>query len=188
MIKQIATAGFIGVGLVVMASAQGRQGVPAGKPLPASALGKLRQPVKEIPKALGRKTPWGDPDLQGIWNSSGTPLQRDPKFGDREYLTDQEIADGKAQASGRLIPETTEEARIPSFAVGPTFWNEVTDPSGRTSLIYDPPDGRLPPTTPQYQAQQAERHGCSRSRGSTNRSGSGRDCGCAASRAASPPG
>lgn len=157
MIKRALIASTIGVVLMAIVSAQGQLGVPAGTPLPSSKLGTLRQPVMVIPKALGKKTPWGDPDLQGMWNSGGTPLQRDQRYGDREYLTDQELADGKAQASDRLIPETSEQARIPSFAVGPTFWNEVTEPSGRTSLIYDPPDGRLPPTTPQYQAQQAER-------------------------------
>ena len=41
----------------------------------------------------GPKTPWGDPDLQGIWDSkSTTPLQRPAQYADREFLTDEEIA------------------------------------------------------------------------------------------------
>src|SRR5271167_853385 len=42
------------------------------------------------------KTPWGDPDIQGTWTSDdciGTPLNRPANFGDREYLTEQEISD-----------------------------------------------------------------------------------------------
>jgi hypothetical protein len=159
---------ILGLAVVAVVSAQQqqqpRQGQPAFKPLPASTLGTLRQPVKDIPKPQGKwRTPWGDPDLQGIWNNgTSTPLARDPKFGDREYLTDEELAAAKAQAASRLIPETVEETRAAqeeaeNVGTGTSFWFEISDPNGRTSLIYDPPDGRLPPTTPAFQAQQAER-------------------------------
>ena len=166
MIKRALTVGLIGVGLVALVSAQQqpRQGQPAFKPLPASTLGTLRQPVKDSPKPQGKwRTPWGDPDLQGIWNNgTSTPFARAPQFGEREYLTDEELAAAKKQAASRLIPETVEETRAAQAAgdnvgTGTGFWFEVSDPNGRTSSIYDPPDGRLPPTTEQYQAQQKER-------------------------------
>jgi hypothetical protein len=167
MIKRTLTVGLIGAGLVAIVSAQQPAPAPKGqaafKPLPASTLGTLRQPVKDIPKPTGKwRTPWGDPDLQGIWNNgTSTPLQRDPRFGDREYLTDQELAEAKAQAASRLVPESVEETRAAQaeggIGTGTAFWFEISDPNGRTSLIYDPPDGRLPQTVAQYQAQQKER-------------------------------
>src|SRR6267154_1662917 len=47
------------------------------------------------------KTPWGDPDLQGIWPSTqmvGVPFERPKQFGDRRYLTDQEFAQRQKEA------------------------------------------------------------------------------------------
>ena len=47
------------------------------------------------------KTPWGDPDLQGVWPSTsmiGTPIERDPKLGTRAVLNDEEYAQKVAQA------------------------------------------------------------------------------------------
>jgi hypothetical protein len=166
MITRTLTVGLIGVGLVAMVSAQQTRQEPAApwKPLAASSLGRLKQPVKDIPTPQGKwRTPWGDPDLQGIWNNgTSTPLQRDARFGEREYLTDEELAQAKAQAASRLVPETVEETRAAQEAgdnvgTGTGFWFEISDPNGRTSSIYDPPDGRLPQTTAQYQAQQKER-------------------------------
>ena len=105
-----------------------------------------------------KKTPWGDPDLQGIWNSStSTPLQRDPKFGLRTTLTDQEFQEAQKQAERRQQGETEEDRRnSKGVGAGPTFWYEVGTPLRRTSLIIDPPDGRLPPLTPEAQNELAE--------------------------------
>ena len=165
--RTLALCLILGVALVAIVSAQQQQprrGEAAFKPLPASTLGTLRQPVKDIPKPQGKwRTPWGDPDLQGIWNNgTSTPFARDPQFGDREYLTDEELAAAKAQAANRLVPETVEQTRAAqaegdNVGTGTAFWFEISDPNGRTSSIYDPPDGRLPSTTPEFQAQQAER-------------------------------
>jgi hypothetical protein len=158
MFKHTLTAGMIGMGIVAVMSAQGaKPAAPDQKARPSSTLLASRPPVNEIPKAWGRKTPWGDPDLQGIWNNgTSTPLQREPQYGNREYLTDQELVEAKAAAAKRAQGETEEE-RQQGLGAGPTFWYEIGDPVGRTSLIYDPPDGRLPPTTAQFQSQLAER-------------------------------
>ena len=49
--------------------------------------------IGQAPSDLGKRTPWGDPDLQGIWNSKTiTPLQRPDEFADRPFLTDEEAA------------------------------------------------------------------------------------------------
>ena len=165
--RTLALCLILGLALVAIVSAQQqqRQGTPAFKPQPASTLGTSKIPMKEIPKPQGSwKTPWGDPDLQGIWqNGTSTPMARDPRFGDREYLTEEELAVAKAQAASRLIPESVEETRAAqadgdNVGTGTSFWFEVSDPNGRTSLVYDPPTGQLPPTTPQFQAQMAARN------------------------------
>ena len=89
----------------------------------------------------------GRPDLQGVWDfRTVTPLQRPSGFGDRAVLTEEEAATNEARA------ERTQTALVESIGgkIGAynAFWfdlgtNVVT--SLQTSLIVDPPDGRLPP-------------------------------------------
>ncbi|MXY16074.1 MAG: hypothetical protein F4Y57_03500 [Acidobacteria bacterium] len=48
------------------------------------------------------RTPWGDPDLQGIWtNTTTTPFERPEEFGERQFLTDEEFAAAQADALRR---------------------------------------------------------------------------------------
>jgi hypothetical protein len=96
------------------------------------------------------KTPWGDPDLQGTWTSDdciGTPLQRPANFGDRLYLTEQEINDrqGKIakQAKADLVDTVTEGQRVTTGPPG--HWGErARRPCKQTSLIVEPSNGKLP--------------------------------------------
>ena len=63
------------------------------------------------------RTAWGDPDLQGKWTfaSTGTPMERPAEFGDREFLTPEEVATKvEAAASAVAEPEDPEEARAPA--------------------------------------------------------------------------
>ena len=87
------------------------------------------------------RTEWGQPELQGVWNfSSFIPLERPAFFGDKEFLTEQEIAALAAQTEAGL------EA-INNIGVGGynTFWVEMGgDRDNRTSLITYPENGRLP--------------------------------------------
>src|SRR5687767_8174618 len=99
------------------------------------------------------RTPWGDPDLQGTWPSgalSAVPFERPPQFGLRAQLTDAEFAE-RAEASQRQAVADAAEfvAPGPPIAVplGPSHWLESARASRQTSLIVDPPDGRLPPMT-----------------------------------------
>jgi hypothetical protein len=99
------------------------------------------------------RTPWGDPDLQGIWPSgalSGVPFERSQQFGLRAQLTDAEFAE-RASAAQRQAAADAAEFVAPGAAVtgplGPSHWLESSRPSRQTSLIVDPPDGRLPPMT-----------------------------------------
>lgn len=107
-----------------------------------------------------KKTPWGDPDLQGIWNNgTTTPLQRPVALGDKATLTPEEFATKqKEDARRQAVGETAEQrARSTITGGGPTFWYEIGETSPRTSLIIDPPNGRLPAFTPYAQQRLEER-------------------------------
>jgi hypothetical protein len=114
------------------------------------------------------KTAWGDPDLQGKWSmaETGTPMERPAEFGNRELLTDQEFAakqaarkpaaSGPSEDADPAFPEI-KKAAANSHEKGirgeeyNRFWvdggAEPLVPWKRTSLVIDPPDGRLPPLT-----------------------------------------
>jgi len=95
------------------------------------------------------KTPWGDPDLQGMWpGNMGVPLQRPVNMGDRTALTDAEFAAKQAQAKKQAQADSQSTAASDSVGIGPpSYWVERGTPTRQTSLIVDPPDGRLPPLT-----------------------------------------
>ena len=117
------------------------------------------------------RTPWGDPDLQGVWDyRTITPMQRPTNLGDREFLTDEEAASRNEAAVQREIRLAARTARRttadPSGNVdrgvdgAPGSYNSFWFDRGtsviatnRTSLIIDPPDGRMPPRTPEAQRQ-----------------------------------
>lgn len=92
------------------------------------------------------RTPWGDPDLAGIWtNTTTTPFERPKEYGQREFLTKEEFQKALEDAVKR-----EEDAKNPRDATprtdGPEFWYEHHGKvSNRTSQIADPPDGQLPP-------------------------------------------
>ena len=94
------------------------------------------------------RTAWGDPDLQGRWtNTTTTPLQRPDDLEGRELLTEEE------RAALDEAGDVAREQRGVSAGTGETgsynnFWVERGVRMARTSLIVDPPDGRLPPFTP----------------------------------------
>ena len=94
-------------------------------------------------------TPWGDPDLQGVYTfSTSTPLQRPESLRDRDFYSESELRELEAQAAER---RAIEGAPLNAGNVGTynSFWtsNEKGRLANRTSLIVDPPDGRLPPVT-----------------------------------------
>ena len=95
------------------------------------------------------KTPWGDPDLQGIWNfGTITPLERPAQFKDRATLTPDEVArlnEDEARRGDRRLADPAQDVEV---AYNSFWWDRGTS-VGRTSLIVDPPDGRLPPYTPE---------------------------------------
>jgi hypothetical protein len=126
------------------------------------------------------RTPEGRPDLQGLWTTQTfTPLQRPERFAGREFLTDEETAEltevltatGVDPLRGgaftqALAAEDAEEQRRTTQQADVTHydnavWLRTLRPkalsSQRTSLIVDPPDGRIPPRTEQGRQLAADR-------------------------------
>jgi hypothetical protein len=105
------------------------------------------------------RTPWGDPDLQGIWPSSNmlqTAFERDPQFGTRAVLNDEEYAQRVARAKAFLESNESPRATTKDVQVG-SGWLEYGRPTRQASLVVDPPDGRIPPLTPEAQKREAGR-------------------------------
>ena len=104
------------------------------------------------------RTPWGDPDLQGTWtNTTTTPLQRPADLADREFLTTEEhaVRDQQVALSVDLDNRYPAGDGTPvSVGAYNNYWMERGTLGTRTSLIVDPPDGRLPPMTPEEEALQ----------------------------------
>ena len=116
------------------------------------------------------RTPDGQPDLQGVWSDASiTPLERPKALADRTTLTDAEVAQLKERAE-RLF-NNRESDFIPGDNLFAALWADaeaVRNPNAtgsvlnmvprefdnRTSLIIDPPDGRLPPVTPEGRRRQ----------------------------------
>ena len=104
--------------------------------------------VLALPLAAGAgqtaRTPGGVPDLQGLWtNSTTTPLERPQALADTPFLTDEEVAELDAQAVGR----NDRPPRPGDPGTYNEFWWERGTRLRQTSLVVDPPDGRIPEMT-----------------------------------------
>ena len=102
------------------------------------------------------KTPWGEPDLQGIWTYEyQVPLQRPAKYAGREFFTDAEIAEldkqRAAQQSRDYRAARGSEADV-AGAYNAVFLT-LKHTGRRTSMVVDPPDGRIPSVTAEFQKQ-----------------------------------
>src|SRR5207302_3374276 len=129
------------------------------------------------------RTTGGQPDLQGVWtNNNDTPLERPVVLAGRTTLTDEEVVALKKKAGElfngdgdaafgdeifRSVLESVKAAQSAPYRKAPdefdfgtgdynSFWLVQRDWDNRTSLIIDPPDGRLPPMTPQGQKRRDE--------------------------------
>ena len=117
-------------------------------------------------------TEYGHPDLRGVWNfSNKTPLQRPERFGDQEFLTDEELASTlhsrvervasaavrEAATSERIL--NTQNAR--SVGAVNNFWfeSDTLGENGRTSLVTYPKNGRFPDVVPGTLIQRSDANG-----------------------------
>lgn len=111
-------------------------------------------------RAAALRTPWGEPDLQGIWNDdTQTPLERPARFAGREFLTEQEVAALNRQRAQNPGRDRRNEAGTEKDVAGAynAVWNSVRKAGNRTSLVVDPPDGKVPPLTAEAQKREAQR-------------------------------
>jgi hypothetical protein len=97
------------------------------------------------------RTPWGHPDLEGIWNNSTiTPLERPKEYAGREFLTEEEVRKLDEAAAVRYDQRSADAAQDVDAAYNQFWWERgQTVKTRRTSLIVDPPDGRIPAMTPE---------------------------------------
>jgi hypothetical protein len=96
------------------------------------------------------RTPWGDPDLQGTWFVlAEVPLERSAANAGKEFLTDQEVAaaDEKKGLNPGRNARSGDKSQDVSGAYNAVF-NSVLKTGKRTSMIIDPPDGKIPPLAP----------------------------------------
>jgi len=100
------------------------------------------------------KTPWGEPDLQGIWTDEfDTPLQRSPRYTNQEFFTEQQRADLDKERAA-ILTRFANEREINGAYNAATFFSTKRT-GARTSKIVDPPNGRFPPLTPEAQQRAA---------------------------------
>ena len=112
------------------------------------------------------RTPWGDLDLQGEWTTEGeygVPLERPAEFADRAFLTDEEYAKRLSDVQDRDERDLRNVDVLSGKVDGPNapipHWREYETDSRRTSLVIDPPNGRLPPRTPEAAPPAVQRCG-----------------------------
>ncbi len=105
--------------------------------------------VGQSPGNTVKKTPWGDPDLQGVYTfSTLTPLQRPDALAGKVALTEAELAEQEDQdAQNRVSEDRPLQPGNPGTYNNYWTSNEKGRRTGRSSLIVDPPDGRRPPMT-----------------------------------------
>jgi hypothetical protein len=112
-------------------------------------------------KFVTPRTPWGDPDLAGVWDyRTITPLERPQNMAGRAQLTDEEVAKLEGQAAKNLDepPDENTPANLVHAPYMTDRGRKVLD-DRRTSLIIEPADGKVPALTPEAQARAVMRRG-----------------------------
>jgi hypothetical protein len=131
-------AGAAGLLMLALASAAPAQNVRAG----------------DMPR-----TAWGDPDLEGVWDYwTFTPLERPKEYANKAMLTDAEHAELLKRLSGEAVAlDDRTRSSGDTGAYSQEAWTDRTRGIAlkQTSLLIDPPDGKLPPLTPEAQQKAA---------------------------------
>jgi len=141
-------------GLLCLAAASivGQTSAPAAKSAAAKPTGAAAEakPTGAPASSNPLRTTWGDPNLQGTWFVfADVPLERSAANANKEFLTDEEVA--KADAAKGLSPGRNSRSGDKSQDVSGAYnavFNSVLKTGRRTSMIIDPPDGKIPPLVP----------------------------------------
>ena len=129
------------------------------KAMPTVAVNAVSAAEQVAPKQAGYvvpRTPWGDPDLNGVWpdiDMVRVPVQRAPQYGTRLFMTPEEHAALEKREQEQIVRMANDGAGGATGAPG--WWVEWGKSQLQTSLIVDPPDGRMPALTPDGQARTA---------------------------------
>jgi hypothetical protein len=150
-----ARAGGQSSAATVKSTAQPNPPAPSTQTRPASGESTLKRPSTAKGTWSAPRTAWGEPDLQGVWSyATVTPLERPGSQAGKDLLSDEEVAtidkEAKTGADRRDGGAEADLARAYN-----AFWYDRGKSDGRTSLIVDPPDGRLPSLTPEGRRRQA---------------------------------
>jgi hypothetical protein len=155
----LTATGFLAVGMAAVS-------LPAAAGQARTAGAKTKAEPSARTARAGMRTPWGDPDLQGIWNdATSTPLERPREVGEKQVLADEEAAGFQEELAHNLTRDRRDGgAEADVNRAYNEHWMDARrlkiTPDRRTSLIVDPPDGRIPPLvplTPERQKARAER-------------------------------
>ena len=119
--------------------------------LPAIAIGQVSDPPR---------TPWGDPDLGGVWDYwTFTPLQRAEELGDKATLTEEQAATLAQELNAEALARDLAAPVGDPGAYSQAVWTDRARATAltQTSLIVDPPNGRIPALTPEAVAREDAR-------------------------------
>jgi len=129
------------------------------------AAGAAFKQAKPIPNFAPAKTAWGDPDISGTYlTATYTPLQRPERLKDKALFTEDEAINELARVIGQDAEVDPRNVHYDWKEYGMDGWQSPIRPSLRTSLIVDPPDGRIPPITAEAQKRRADRAAAARLR------------------------
>src|SRR2546429_637479 len=111
------------------------------------------------------RTAWGDPDLHGYWlTATYTPLQRPAELAGKPFYTEEEalaVFKKSVESDAEVDPRTV---HYDWKEYGMDAWQSPVRPNRRTSLIFDPENGRLPPLSAEAQKRQADLRAAARAR------------------------
>src|ERR1700677_2343404 len=142
-IPRRALAGVLGLVCLAAVSITGQTPASSAKSGSAKSTGDAKA-------GTSPRTPWGDPDLQGTWFVlAEVPLERSSANAGKEFLTDEEVAaaDEKKGLNPGRNARSGDKSQDVSGAYNAVF-NSVLKTGKRTSMIIDPPDGKIPPLAP----------------------------------------
>ena len=145
---KVATVAFLSAASVLIASEAASQ----DSQVPAAP---VRMAATRTDGWTPSRTPWGDPDLQGVYTSATyTPVERPPEFAGKEFFTAAEAAAYAAKSLRELFEQSPD-----SIHYDDAIWQSEATPQGlsslRTSLVVHPRNGRIPPLTPEAQQRVA---------------------------------